>query len=414
MFDENVSRIDFSPSVKGHVSVDVMEQGRVVNHAEHDNYVSPFMYDALRKACNLQFMMLQHVATSSSIGNHTLTQKTMWDFPFNNTLVLTDYAGAVNTRERVIHGNMIGSGQYGYTGTAASVSSFNAEESYQKANSLRFVYDFSTAQGNGTFQSIYSLPTSGTSPTELLPLVSIIGQTNKQYNNGVAYAGGKIWLGSSTGVEEFPLDDYVALQMGNNISTVSHNLANMSSNGRVTSKDEVLYWVKGTSAVYSAPITDLTNVTTRTLSVQNVYSISWSAHRNSWLALVRSGSNYLLNEYSASWELLRSFPSSSSSSSFVIALPEEDSYVVDNDVYDIDTASNSLLKRQPWAYSRTSPNRGGCFIGNLYLAIYYGLRLNIGSQYFSRARLDKPVTKNSRQTMKITYDFNMPAIDWEN
>ena len=56
------------------------------------------------------------------------------------------------------------------------------------------------------------------------------------------------------------------------------------------------------------------------------------------------------------------------------------------------------------------------FIGDFALAYggdYANTGLYLGSQYFSRARLDKPVTKNSRQTMKITYDFNMPPIDWE-
>lgn len=55
------------------------------------------------------------------------------------------------------------------------------------------------------------------------------------------------------------------------------------------------------------------------------------------------------------------------------------------------------------------------FIGAFALAhgIYSRTGLYLGTQYFSRARLDKPVTKNSRQTMKITYDFNMPPIDWE-
>ena len=58
ILNESVERLNIMPHVKGHVSVDVMEDGRIVDHAEHDNYVSPFVYDALRKDTNAQFMML--------------------------------------------------------------------------------------------------------------------------------------------------------------------------------------------------------------------------------------------------------------------------------------------------------------------------------------------------------------------
>ena len=67
--NESVERLNIMPHVKGHVAVDVMEDGRIVTHAEHDNYVSPFVYDALRKYVNAHFMMLHDTIKVHSLTN---------------------------------------------------------------------------------------------------------------------------------------------------------------------------------------------------------------------------------------------------------------------------------------------------------------------------------------------------------
>ena len=64
----------------------------------------------------------------------------------NTGLTLTDYAGVANERERVIHGNALAYGGYGASSSANNKGSFNPGESYQRANSQRFVYDFATNQ----------------------------------------------------------------------------------------------------------------------------------------------------------------------------------------------------------------------------------------------------------------------------
>lgn len=139
--NESVERLNIMPHVKGHVAVDVMEDGRIVAHAEHDNYVSPFVYDALRKYTNAQFMMLHDETNLYRSGS---------DFPqyaLNSAFILTDYAGPVNTRERVIHGAPLSYGYHQYVSNNANECSFNQDESYRKANSLRFVFDFQPRKG---------------------------------------------------------------------------------------------------------------------------------------------------------------------------------------------------------------------------------------------------------------------------
>lgn len=138
--NESVERLNIMPHVKGHVAVDVMEDGRIVDHAEHDNYVSPFVYGALRKYVNASFMMLHDGENLYRTGS---------DFPryaFNSAFILTDYAGPVNTRERVFHGTPLSYGYHQYVSNNANECSFNQDESYRKANSLRFVLIFNLAR----------------------------------------------------------------------------------------------------------------------------------------------------------------------------------------------------------------------------------------------------------------------------
>lgn len=387
------------PHVKGHVSVDVMEAGRIVDHAEHDNYVSPFVYDALRKYVNAQFMMLS--------DKEKLSQSVS-DFPqyaFNSAFILTDYAGSVNTRERVIHGTPLSYGYHQYVSNNDNECSFNQDESYRKANSLRFVFDFSTSQGNGTFQSIYSSPS--TSNPEYRAGYALLTATDSRVRWMVTYCDGKIYTPGTDMLTAFTLDDWITQLNGDTWDSVKTQVPNagLTSYTTLTAYNHSIYWVNGES-IYSAPVSDLTNVTTHNIGGY-CQGISYSATRNSFFILFQNE----VREYSTSFQLKKTFTGHYYQ---VSAMPEENSILLGNRVYDIDDNANVLKPCARW--EADSPFDCMTFIGSFALA--YGgtlasTGLYLGSQYFSRARLDKPVTKNSRQTMKITYDFNMPPIDWE-
>lgn len=397
--NESVERLNIMPHVKGHVSVDVMEDGRIVDHAEHDNYVSPFVYDALRKYTNAQFMMLHD-------GTNLYWQYS--DFPryaFNSAFILTDYAGPVNTRERVIHGTPLSYGYHQYVSNNVNECSFNQDESYRKANSLRFVFDFSTSQGNGTFQSIYSGP-SIDNPNYRAGYALLV-----DYNVRwpVTYCDGKIYTPGKDSFIMFTVDDWITLLNGDtwDRQTVQVPNAELNDNTYLTAYNHSIYWVNGRS-VCSAPVSDLTDVTTHNIG-DYCQAISYSAIRDSFFIFI-SGTE--VREYSTSFELKKTFTGNYDGYYYISAMPEENSILIGNRVYDIDDNANALKPCARWE----AASRFVCmtFIGGLALAyegFYTGLFL--GTQYFSRARLDKPVTKNSRQTMKITYDFTMPPIDWE-
>lgn len=395
--NESVERLNIMPHVKGHVSVDVMEDGRIVDHAEHDNYVSPFVYGALRKYVNAQFMMLSDKETLSN------TVSVFPQYAFNSAFILTDYAGPVNTRERVIHGTPLSYGYHQYVSNNANECSFNQDESYRKANSLRFVFDFSTSQGNGTFQSIYSSP-STSNPAYRAGYGLLTGW---QVMWPVTYCDGKIYTPDTDMLIAFTLDDWITKLNGDTWNRVKTQVPNagLTSSTTLTAYNHSIYWVNSQS-ICSAPVSDLTDVTTHNIG-DYCREISYSAIRDSFFILFQNE----VREYSTSFQLKKTF---TGDYYHVSAMPEENSILLGNRVYDIDDNANALKPCARW--EANSPFNGMTFIGGFALAYggsYTNTGLYLGSQYFSRARLDKPVTKNSRQTMKITYDFNMPPIDWE-
>lgn len=394
--NESVERLNIMPHVKGHVSVDVMEDGRIVDHAEHDNYVSPFVYGALRKYVNARFMML-HDGTNLYRNSYGFNQ-----YALNSAFILTDYAGPVNTRERVIHGTPLSYGYHQYISNNVNECSFNQDESYRKANSLRFVFDFSTSQGNGTFQSIYSGP-SVDNPSYKAGYQLLTG-FNVRWQ--VTYCDGKIYTPDTNRIIAFTVDDWITRLNGDtwNRQAIQVSGAGLNNTTSLTAYNHSIYWVNGQS-ICSAPVSDLTDVTTHNIG-DYCRAISYSAIRDSFFIIIP---NTEVREYSTSFELKKTFTGNYAYN--ISAMPEENSVLIGNLVYDIDDNANAL---KPCARWEASPFQCMTFIGEFALAyenVYTGLYL--GTQYFSRARLDKPVTKNSRQTMKITYDFSMPPIDWE-
>lgn len=395
--NESVERLNIMPHVKGHVSVDVMEDGRIVDHAEHDNYVSPFVYGALRKYVNAYFMMLHDDTNLYRSGSDFL------QYALNSAFILTDYAGPVNTRERVIHGTPLSYGYHQYVSNNVNECSFNQDESYRKANSLRFVFDFSTSQGNGTFQSIYSGP-SMDNPAYKAGYKLLTGYNVRW---PVTYCDGNIYTSDTNSLTVFTVDDWITRLNGDewDRQTVQVPNAGLDNSTSLTAYNHSIYWVNSQS-VCSAPVSDLTDVTTHNIG-NYCRAISYSAIRDSFFILI---STTEIREYSTSFELKKTF-TGNYGSYYISAMPEENSVLIGSRVYDIDDNANVLKPCARWEASLSFYCM--TFIGEFALAYENYTGLYLGTQYFSRARLDKPVTKNSRQTMKITYDFNMPTIDWE-
>lgn len=413
-----VSRVDPDFKVHGHVKVEVRNNdGSLAQCEEHDNYVSPFVYGALRKVTNSRFMQLKHVDTTDTkvtTDLASIVSSIYMSKGLNTGLTLTDYAGVANERERVIHGNALAYGGYGASSSANDKGSFNPAESYQRANSQRFVYDFATTQANGSFQSVY---TTMQSPNfDGTYRVAMLAKNATSTSKGIVNDGKTLIYPYASGVTFVTVDEFINWLQGDTAIFTDHPLREFS-NSRIAFRRGELWWSCNKSYVYHAPLSDLTNPTKVTTG-NSVSSICWHPKRDTFFTIERVSNTNKLVERSTGFEQLRTFTIPSipvQNSPDLTALPEEDSIIIGGTVFDIDDNGNTLQPRQNWfnSYSSALGSFHGCFMGDFLLDNYY-LGLDLGTQYFSRARLDNPVTKNSRQTMKITYDFTMPPIEWDN
>ena len=411
-----VSRVDPDFKVHGHVKVEVRNtDGSLAQCEEHDNYVSPFVYGALRKVTNSRFMQLAHVGTTGTSVTTDLARigGIYMSKGLNTGLTLTDYAGVANERERVIHGNALAFGGYGASSSANDKGSFNPGESYQRANSQRFVYDFATTQANGSFQSIYTTMQSSNFNYIYSPGLLSAG---RRLGNCIVNDGKTLIYSYDAGVTVMTVDEFINLLQGGTPVSLAHPLSEFSNNSRIAFRRGELWWTPDYSNyVYHAPLSDLTNPTKVTTD-NYVSSICWHPKRDTFFTIEDVAGTDKLVERSTGFAQLHTFtiPSTPYGITDLTALPEEDSIIIGGRVYDIDDNANVLESRQNWFGSSGSASSffHGCFMGDFLLDNYY-LGLDLGTQYFSRARLDNPVTKNSRQTMKITYDFTMPPIEWD-
>ena len=411
-----VSRVDPDFRVHGHVKVEVRNSdGSLAQCEEHDNYVSPFVYGALRKVTNSRFMQLQHVSsTGTTVTNDlaNISDSIYMHKGLNTGLTLTDYAGVANERERVIHGNALAFGGYGASSSANNKGSFNPGESYQRANSQRFVYDFATNQANGSFQSVYT--TMQSSDFDYIYSGGLLYK-NVDFSKGIVNDGKTLIYTYAGGVTVIAVDEFINWIQGGTPVYTDHPLRESNDFSRIALRHGELWWSCSNSYVYHAPLSDLANPTKVTTG-NRVSSICWHPKRDTFFTIENVSGTKKLVERSTGFAQLRTFtiPDTTSANTDLTALPEEDSIIIGGRVFDIDDNANVLQPRQKWfgSYGTAYASFHGCFMGDFLLDNDY-LGLDLGTQYFSRARLDNPVTKNSRQTMKITYDFTMPPIEWD-
>ena len=411
-----VQRVDPDFRVHGHVKVEVRNiDGSLAQCEEHDNYVSPFVYGALRKVTNSRFMQLQHVSsTGTTVTNDlaNISDSIYMHKGLNTGLTLTDYAGAANERERVIHGNALAYGGYGASSSANNKGSFNPGESYQRANSQRFVYDFATNQANGSFQSVYT--TMQSSDFDYIYSGGLLYK-NVDFSHGIVNDGKTLIYQYAGGVTVVAVDEFINWIQGGTPVYTDHPLRESNDFSRIAFRHGELWWSCSNSYVYHAPLSDLANPTKVTTD-NGVSSICWHPKRDTFFTIENVSGTYKLVERSTAFAQLRTFtiPNTTGDNNDLTAFPEENSIIIGGRVFDIDDNANVLQPRQKWfgSYGTAYASFHGCFMGDFLLDNDY-LGLDLGTQYFSRARLDNPVTKNSRQTMKITYDFTMPPIEWD-
>ena len=310
-----VQRVDPDFKVHGHVKVEVRNiDGSLAQCEEHDNYVSPFVYGALRKVTNSRFMQLTnsrfmqlaHVDTTGTsvttdlagIGNSIYMSKGL-----NTGLTLTDYAGVANEHERVIHGNALAFCGYGASSSANNKGSFNPGESYQRANSQRFVYDFATNQANGSFQSVYT--TMQSSDFDYNYSVGLLYK-NVDFSKGIVNDGKTLIYTYGAGVTVITVDEFINWIQGGTPIYTDHPLRESNDFSRIALRHGELWWSCSNSYVYHAPLSDLANPTKVTTG-NRVSSICWHPKRDTFFTIENVSGTYKLVERSTAFAQLRTF-----------------------------------------------------------------------------------------------------------
>lgn len=417
----------FDMRVHGHVGVDLLDHGHVVMHEEHDNYVSQRYLDFTSRLAQYGVVGLRHESSAgSSIHPSGWWNTSYGPFarpPFNG-LQLTDYASPVDVNEECVHGSTLAQAVYGYSSSDSNRGTFNPQESYQNMDSFRFVYDFNTAQANGTFQSIYTFPTmlhsSGGFISANVPTATSANLSSRP--TSCAYYDGNLYYLVESVIKILPMSKFMILANGQSV-TVNSVTVSPTPTG-ITIKDGRLYWIGESQTISSAPLTDLSNVTTNLtmdsswISTNGRFNrIVYSEGRNSFLlgySYTQTSGKPELLELSTDFTIIHQYQSNDSFGMF-IASPHDASVLANGYSYDLDE-DNATATRTA-ACNRASNNSvlAAANIGDKYMIFNHPGILYLCPQqyYFSRARLDSPVTKTSQQTMKITYDFTLDPMDWD-
>jgi hypothetical protein len=141
------------PELAGKIKIEVFESdGTLVSEHEQNNYVSPVAFSELEKTFPYAFGFSNQTSTGSSANGRTLLDKVNCIYLMNNESLVD------KVNDRFIPGTVIGKGFERQTAASALQGSHNLVESVQYDPTYKkMVIDFPTSSGNGTFTDIYGL-----------------------------------------------------------------------------------------------------------------------------------------------------------------------------------------------------------------------------------------------------------------
>jgi len=126
--------------LKGHARLELMRNGRIVHREEKDNTITPWMANCINRG-NLNFMM----------SPDKIVPLKQW---FAGCL-LTDIENDTSISMIAHNAKVIAqASNNAYTGTNLRRGSFNTNESGDVPGGYRFVWDWTTSQGNGEIKSV--------------------------------------------------------------------------------------------------------------------------------------------------------------------------------------------------------------------------------------------------------------------
>lgn len=410
-----IEELEISEPLKprGHLKIELFNAENGENEAiEKHNYVNPVALNVMNEV-NARAMFSNgggNFASSNVVSQFVLTNASHALDPQNDMMILGKVIAAAN--KNALSG-------------LVTRGSYNSTESIMERDYKKFVFDFTTSQGNGTFQSIYT--GEGYRP-------------DYDYVTSYLRGGKKIMTPSFDGVSCFSLKDHIYFR-------------NASSNSATFFRVSFDEFMKRLDFSYSYE-EDFRDMIGETFTIPSkycylctdgkyIYMYNEDARTISRSTPEAPGTFTVVKTFTSAEvpeTSMRYFSYSRSSQTFVItcnpsnvaktylvgdnfvirkvvaaslgmALPFAPVCVYGDRVLDIETGDTLYRYR-----SDDNSEFYGIFeISENLMAVHTqsGVRFTIypRTNFFSRVLLDSPVTKTSAQTMKITYEFRLPAFN---
>ena len=448
MIQEKVDLGMSSPAVRGRARVQVFDAdtGDCVREDLRDNFVSPRFLRALAQHAN---HALFSAPGTSANGQNTLYSATGYRTTPITGIVLTDYAGEPDPEaERFVRGRPVAHGSLRQAAAGTRVGAYNAVESIHSFDYQKFVFDFATSEGNGTFQSIYSgFFNSGLSTAEHT-------REKEAYTIGASYGtqGNTPLQGV---LRDFDSDNFYLQRDATTVYKVGRQDIWQFAYGQLPPlRDPItlpfsvqrdaavikggrLYWLHYAAAtdcrIYSAPLGDLANV-----RLEKSLNVAWATARGKTSAALSQAIGGFTYNAARNRFVIGNIRSTTPHLDFAF-LELDPVTFADGDVfgtvgharfanlYSFPDEKALICSESSWsaaAYIAETADDGSVFythafgrppqslitpdiaFTNAYANAYgSGYALTPAQWFFSRALLDTPVTKTAQNTMKITYEF---------
>lgn len=453
-YSENVevSKSDF-PELAGKIKIEIFESdGTLVSEHEQNNYVSPVAFLELEKTIPYAFGFANQGSSSSSANGRTLIDKVNCIYLMNNEALVD------KVNDRFIPGAVIGKGYERQTAASAVQGSYNLVESVPYDPTYKkMVVDFPTSSGNGTFTDIYglssqssdygrpmyyqdhSLPTKFSlngdrSDTAFLFAINGSYYTVKTFDNRLEVFKYNTLEFSSVPNSEYSTKSTGTYNLGKKSGTdfTKYNIA-LRAGGYIYSNyvsytfdNSYLYiYLVYYRELYRIPI-DTEGTATK---VRTFTSTEMPKNSNSNYALAFNPADNLLYFLSVEKNLATNTPAGT-----LAKVTKTDYTILSNDSLkptEVGTSTNqtpetnfamfhpthkNMLMTQINVIDVTDKrvihtagtNNSQGIIGKFLTSNGY---IAANQSFFSRVRLESPVTKTSSQTMKISYEWTMPPIN---
>lgn len=377
------------PSIepRGLIKVELFDEksGKKIDERKTHNFISQFVLNILFKAKMKDVFTQNRNAGGYSVSN-------IFTDPFQQ-ISLTNASHPEEPLSEVLRkGDLIGYAYSDgtYSGSDVKRGTYNNSESFTNENQVHMVFDFPTHAANGTFQSIYfhnssySVSSNSNSISKLPFSIAV-----KRYNN-YYYC-----LIDTRVLKKYDLDGNLVNEFSLNKNVYDFDIVG----------DEIYYALKYDGKILKAPISNPSNMLDAlTIYLCNALTYDYDNHRFMLIGERNSNDNEALIIYNDDFSELISVVNLPSNFNDLYTIWYYDGSIYNsNNVFPLPLSNDSNYTILDPSFYRI---RGvdGKFMYSLRTS---SANLNKLPNVFigSRALLDSPVTKNSMNTMKITYDF---------